>query len=99
MYTPDFLIGNSIYIEAKGWFRIPHRKKMIEVKASNPDLDIRLWFQANSYLSPLTASQKKKLKQGKKLKKKRYSDWAEKHGFKYHVGKELPKEWIKDSKK
>lgn len=96
-YTPDFLLDKDIYLEVKGWFRPEDRKKMLEVKASNPDLDIRLWFQSNSYLSSLTANQKRKKKAGEKLKKKRYSDWAEKHGFKYHIGKELPHEWIQDS--
>lgn len=79
-YIPDFKIG-SIYIEAKGRFTSADRTKMKLVKEQNPHLDIRLWFQRDNWLTS--------------KKKSRYSDWARKNGFKYHVGDTLPKKWFK----
>lgn len=85
-YFPDFKIG-EIYIEAKGHFTAQDRKKMKAVKESNPNMDIRFWFMRDNYLT--------------KAKKSRYSDWAKKHGFPYHVGLEFPKKWFnkKENKK
>jgi len=81
-YIPDFVLADTnIHIEAKGYLKPEDRQKMIAVKKANPDLDIRLWFQKDNYLT--------------KSKKSKYSDWAEKNGFKYHIGEELPKEWLK----
>ena len=85
VYTPDFIIESKkkkIYIEAKGYFKPADRKKMLSVRKSNPKLDIRLWFQADSYIN-------------NKTKASRYSDWAKKNSFKYHIGETLPKEWFK----
>lgn len=82
-YYPDFVINpgedGEFYIELKGWFKPTDRTKMLAVKESNPNLDIRLVFQNDNWLT--------------KNKKQRYSDWANKHGFKYSVGS-IPKEWI-----
>lgn len=44
-YLPDFVLDNGIIIEAKGWFRIDAKRKMIAVKKKNPHLDIRFVFQ------------------------------------------------------
>ncbi len=83
-YTPDFVIGD-IYIEVKGYFKPADRKKMRAVKNSHPDLDIRLWFMQDNYLS-------------NKTKANRYSDWADKNGFPYHVGDTFPKHWFTEEK-
>lgn len=81
-YTPDFVIPqHNIYIETKGYFKAEDRRKMVAVKKSNPDLDIRMWFMKDNYLN--------------KKSKTKYSDWCKKHGFQYHIGKTLPKEWFK----
>ena len=94
-YTPDFVIykgklkkpkkpltaselKDTILIETKGYFKPEDRRKMKYVKRSNPDLDIRMVFQRDNYLT--------------KSKKKKYSDWAEQHGFIYAVGT-IPKDW------
>lgn len=80
-YTPDFLIEcDDFWIEAKGLFTSADRTKMLAVKSQHPDLDIRLWFQRDNWLT--------------KKKKQTYSQWAEKHGFPWHVGTDFPKKWF-----
>lgn len=81
-YTPDFVV-RGIVIEAKGVLTPADRKKMCAVKKSNPDLDIRLWFMKDNYLS-------------NKTKATRYSDWAKKNGFPFHVGETFPEHWFLD---
>lgn len=90
-YTPDFKItgkrGKEVYyVEAKGWFDAGDRKKMLLVKKQHPDKDIRLLFQSDNWIT--------------KAKKSRYSCWAKRHGFSYHVSPEgkLPDEWINEPK-
>lgn len=78
-YTPDFHVGD-IFLEVKGRFTATDRGKMLAVKASNPTVDIRLIFALDNKLQ--------------KNSETRYSDWAEKHGFKYHVGRQVPQEWL-----
>lgn len=46
------------------------------VKEQNPELDIRLVFQND----------------GKVGKRMRYSDWADKYGFPFAIGR-VPKDW------
>lgn len=77
-YTPDFVV-KRIIIEAKGKFTSENRTKMLDVIKAWPEYDIRMWFMYDNKLS--------------KSSKVRYSDWCEKHGIKYHVGKEAPP-WI-----
>lgn len=46
-YYPDFCIDTPtgrLYIEAKGYFRPEHKRKMVAVKKLNPHLDIRIVF-------------------------------------------------------
>jgi len=93
-YIPDFVISkkkaltiddlnDTLIIETKGRFVAADRKKMQYIKADNPNLDIRLIFPADEYLT----------KQGRKNKSgMRYSDWCEKYGFKYYIGTEPPQE-------
>jgi hypothetical protein len=86
-YIPDFIIDKKtekIYIECKGYLQPSDRRKMIAVKKQHPDLDIRIIFQRDNWLT--------------KKKKQRYSDWAEKNGFKWAIA-EIPKEWLTDANK
>lgn len=49
-YLPDFILKTplgKIYVEAKGYFRPEHKRKLIAVKKLNPQLDIRIVFYAN----------------------------------------------------
>lgn len=81
-YVPDFILKNGIIVEAKGKLDRGARKKMLLVRQQNPDLDIRLLFMRDNYLS--------------KGSKTKYSEWAEKNGFKWSVSLEghLPSEWL-----
>jgi predicted nuclease of restriction endonuclease-like RecB superfamily len=47
-YIPDFLIDGSrrILVEAKGYLRPEHKRKMVAVKRQHPELDIRIVFYA-----------------------------------------------------
>jgi len=85
-YTPDFNIqnrdGSAIIIETKGRLTLYDRKKMILVKKTYPDLDIRFLF----------TNSKSKIRKGSKTT---YGMWAEKEGFPY-ADKTIPKEWLKE---
>ena len=83
-YTPDFVLANGVIVEAKGRLTVHDRKKHLQIQAQHPDADIRFVFQ---YDNPIT-----------KGSKTRYTDWAEKNGFKWAM-KTIPKEWGKERKK
>ena len=82
-YLVDFTTC-GIYIETKGRLTSADRKKYLQVKESNPDIDLRFVFQKDNRIY--------------KGSKTYYSDWAEKNGFKYHVGCSLPDEWLEEIK-
>ena len=80
-YIPDFKIGD-IYLETKGWFKPTDRRKMLAVKKANPDLDIRLVFQApHNKIS--------------KRSKTTYAKWDEKNGFPWCAYYAIPISWRK----
>lgn len=85
-YLPDFEISKDnndvMFIECKGYFTPSDRKKLLFVRESNPFIDLRIVFQYDNWMT--------------KKRKKRYSDWCKDHGFKYHVGASLPKEWLEE---
>lgn len=87
LYRPDFPVefkdGRKMYIEAKGYFKYSDRAKMLAVRDTNPDLDIRFLFMRDSPSC---------LGKGSKM---RPSEWADKHGFKWCIG-EVPLEWFRD---
>jgi len=81
-YNPDFILkGKSkiIIIEAKGLFQSDDRRKHLDVKKQHPEMDIRFVFYGDY-----------KLYRGAKST---YSQWCDKNGFKWAVGK-VPQEWI-----
>ena len=80
-YIPDFKIGD-IYLETKGWFKSSDRRKMLAVKKANPDLDIRLVFQA-----PTNKISKRS--------KTTYAMWAERNGFPWCAYYAIPTSWLK----
>jgi hypothetical protein len=80
-YIPDFFLG-PYYVEAKGKFTSDNRTKMLEVRESNPKLDIRLLFMYDNWLT--------------RKKKQRYSDWCNRNKFKWAIGPTLPQEWINE---
>lgn len=77
-YTPDFFIGDLI-IEAKGKFSARNRRTILAMKEQHPELDIRMVFMADNWLT------KKHLS--------RYSDWCKKYGVPYAF-KTVPEEWL-----
>ena len=70
-YLPDFFLPNDIIIEYKGYFKASDRTKHLAIKREHPDLDIRFVFERDNYIN--------------KKSKTKYSDWCNKHGFKYLV--------------
>ena len=45
-YHPDFYLPNGIYLEIKGYWDPEDRRKVLAVKRDNPDIDLRMVFQA-----------------------------------------------------
>lgn len=82
-YTPDFFLPNGIIVEAKGKFTAAMRTKMLAVIKTNPELDLRMVFMRDNWLTS--------------AKKKRYSDWCTYHGIKSAVGS-IPEEWINEKR-
>lgn len=80
-YTPDIVLANGVILELKGRFTAEDRKKMLLVKKSHPDLDIRFVF----------SNSKSKIS---KASKTTYAMWCEKNDFPY-CDKVVPEEWTK----
>ena len=84
VYVPDFIIHrpkkDKIYIEAKGYWDTEDRAKIKRIKETYPDIDLRMFFQANNKIHP-------KSKTG-------YSDVCEKLNIPYCIGK-IPEDWFK----
>jgi len=85
-YSPDFVLPNGILVEAKGNFRSTfERTKMLLIKEQNPEYEIRFLFQ-----NPNLPIQK-----GSKTT---YAKWAEKKGFKWASGEQIPQEWVDEKR-
>lgn len=82
-YKPDFILPNGVIVEAKGLFEPSDRQKHLYIKEQHPELDIRFLFMRDQWLT--------------NKRKQKYSTWCKKHGFKYHIGKMIPKEWIEET--
>ena len=80
-YTPDYLLPNGIYLETKGYFDSDSRRKMKAVKQQNPELDIRMVFQA-----PFNTISKKS--------KTTYAKWCEKLEIPWTSWHNIPIEWL-----
>jgi len=78
-YTPDFRLVNRSYVEAKGKFTSANRTRLLDFKATRPDIVLRLLFQRDNWLT--------------KKHKAKYSDWAKSHGFECAIGENIPAEW------
>lgn len=75
-YKPDWKVDGEFYIEAKGKFDYVERRKMLAVRAANPDKDIRMVFMRNQRLG--------------KGSKMTYGEFCDKHGIQWTVFPELP---------
>lgn len=84
-YTPDFIIvrpsGVRLVVETKGLFSGQDRTKHQRVQRDNPTEDIRFVFQRDNFL--------------RKGSTTRYSQWCDKHNFKWAIGL-VPEEWINE---
>lgn len=79
-YTPDFFLPNGIIVETKGRWTSEDRKKMVAMVEQYPELDIRMLFRADNWLT--------------KKHRDSYSTWCDKKGIPYAVGKTIPEEWL-----
>ena len=80
-YTPDFVLPNYVYIEAKGYWAPSDRRKILNVKKANPEVDLRMVFQ-----SPYNKINKKS--------KTTYAMWCEKHDIPWTSYHNIPLEWL-----
>ena len=80
-YTPDFVLPNYTYLEAKGYWSPADRRKILSVKKDNPDIDLRMVFQ-----SPYNKISKKS--------KTTYAQWCEKHDIPWSSYQNIPIEWL-----
>lgn len=78
-YTPDLFLSSGIILEIKGNFTSHDRKIAAAMKTQHPELDIRMVFQRDNWLT--------------RRRKTKYSDWCDSKGIKYCVGK-VPEEWL-----
>ena len=80
-YTPDFILPNGVWLECKGYWDSKDRKKIKEVIKQNPDIDLRMVFQA-----PYNTISKKS--------KTTYAAWCEKLGIKWCSFATIPVDWL-----
>ena len=80
-YLPDFVLPNYVHLETKGYWDPADRRKVLAVKRDNPDLDLRMVFQA-----PYNKISKKS--------KTTYAMWCEKHGIPWTSFHEIPLYWL-----
>ena len=80
-YTPDFILPNGIWLECKGYWDSADRKKVKSVIEQNPDIDLRMVFQA-----PFNRISKKS--------KTTYAQWCDKHGIPWTSFHNIPLEWL-----
>lgn len=86
-YNPDFIIsgkdGKKIYVEAKGFFDVNDRRKILAVIKCHPNIDLRMIFQnPNNKIS--------------KNSKITYSKWCEKNGINWSQNISIINQWYKE---
>ena len=80
-YCPDFVLPNQVYIETKGYWDPKDRRKILAVKKDNPDLDLRMVFQA-----PYNTINNRS--------KTTYAQWCERHNIPWASYHNIPLEWL-----
>jgi len=81
LYNPDFILPSGVMLEAKGYWDAADRRKILAVVQDNPQLDLRMVFQA-----PYNKISKKS--------KTTYAQWCEKHGIKWAAVHAIPIDWL-----
>ena len=80
-YCPDFVLPNGVYLECKGYWDADDRRKIKAVKTLNPELDLRMVFQA-----PFNTISKKS--------KTTYAQWCDKHDIPWTSFHNIPLQWL-----
>ena len=80
-YTPDFILPNHVILECKGYWDASDRRKIKTIVKDNPDIDLRMVFQA-----PYNKINKKS--------KTTYAMWCEKHDIPWTAYHDIPIEWL-----
>ena len=80
-YTPDFILPNHTILECKGYWDAADRRKIKQVKLDNPDLDLRMVFQA-----PYNTISRKS--------KTTYAQWCEKLDIPWTSFQNIPLDWL-----
>ena len=81
LYTPDFILPNGVILETKGYWRAEDRRKVRQVIAENPDIDLRMVFQ-----DPYKKISKKS--------KTTYAQWCKRYGIKWCAFHTIPIDWV-----
>tara|TARA_R100000329_G_C7539016_1_gene190292 strand:- start:236 stop:667 length:432 start_codon:yes stop_codon:yes gene_type:complete len=80
-YTPDFVLFNNVILECKGYWDPADRRKIKTIKKANPDLDLRMVFQA-----PFNTISRKS--------KTTYAQWCENLGIPWTSFNNIPLDWL-----
>ena len=80
-YCPDFILPNGVHLECKGYWDSKDRRKVKAVKEQNPDLDLRMVFQA-----PYNTISKKS--------KTTYAQYCERIGILWCSFTNIPVAWL-----
>ena len=76
-YTPDFILPNGVILECKGYWDSEDRRKIKSVKEQNPDIDLRMVFQA-----PFNTITKKS--------KTTYAQWCDRYNIPWTSFQNIP---------
>lgn len=79
-YIPDIILFGRIYVELKGYLPYSDRRKLECVRRSNPNLDLRIVFSRDNPIRKNSAQ--------------KYSDWAERVGIPWAIGRRIPEDWL-----
>ena len=80
-YTPDFALPNGVFVEVKGFWPPEDRQKIMLVKRSNPDADIRMLFDTPD--RPIL-----------KGSSTTYGSFCSKNGIPWAKGPAVPADWF-----
>ena len=80
-YTPDFILPNHVVLECKGYWDAQDRRKIKTIKKDNPDIDLRMVFQA-----PFNTISKKS--------KTTYAQWCDNLGIPWTSLTNIPLDWL-----
>lgn len=79
-YKPDFFLSNGIILEVKGRFTSKDRKIAAAMKEQHPELDIRMVFSKNNWIT--------------RQHKTNYGQWCDSKGILWTVN-DIPEEWLR----